>query len=323
LCTTAVAVPSAAPGYTLDVVSQTGAIFCGLAEEPGALLVTNLADGRLYRRDDSTGRLVPFGPALPHGIDVIGDPTGPYRVAVQGDGYLIAQGWTPVDADEAPRDHALLTLDPSGEAAVLSDDFWNPFAFVAVGEAIFVVDAARNTVERLGVDGGRRTVAAFPRLEQEGEAMQSLSPTEFTAAEIYQVDAVPTGIAARDGRLFVSLFGGFPFIAGGGVVVSFDPANGPDEQRVEVGDLDSPVGVAFAPDGSLLVLEHGEYDQANGFLPGTGRLLSVAAAGERATLIDGLTRPASVLVRDDGTIAVSSLDGTLVFLTKGSADQGQ
>ena len=52
-----------------------------------------------------------FGPTLPHGLDVIGDPTGPYRVVRAGDGYVVAQGWTPVDADEGPLDHALLEID--------------------------------------------------------------------------------------------------------------------------------------------------------------------------------------------------------------------
>ena len=50
--------------------------------------------------------------------------------------------------------------------------------------------------------------------------MQSLSPTEFAEGETYEFDAVPTGIALRDGRLYVSLFGGFPFLAGAGKVVS-------------------------------------------------------------------------------------------------------
>jgi hypothetical protein len=314
--TSAATAQSAAPGYALETVSRPGAMFCGLDEEPGALLVTNLADGRLYRRNDATGELAPFGPELPHGVDIIGDPAGPYRVAPHGGGYLVAQGWTPVDAGEDPRDHALLIIDANGETRILDKDFWNPFAFVAVGETIYVVDAARNTVERLGRDGKRDTVAAFPRIEHSGSAMRHLSPTEFAADEAYEVDAVPTGIAARDGRLLVSLFGGFPYVAGGGAIVSIDPETADGDRRVEVDGLEAPVGVAFLAAGELLVLEHGMFHQASGFVPGTGRLLLVGTGGERVALIDGLTRPTSVLVRESGTVAVAGLDGKLLFLTR-------
>lgn len=297
-------------------------MLCGLEEEPGALLITDLAEGRLYRRQDATGQWAPFGPELPHGTDVIGDPAGPYRVANYRGGYLVAQGWTPVDAVEDPRDHALLMFDATGETRILDDDFWNPFAFVTADETIYVVDAARNTVESLGMDGDRRNVVAFPRIEHSGAAMRHLSPTEFAAGEAYEVDAVPTGIAARDGRLYVSLFGGFPYLAGGGAVVSIDPELNGSERRVEVDGLDAPVGVAFLPTGELLVLEHGAYNQASGFIPGTGRLLWVGSHGERHTLIDELTRPTSVLVRKNGEIIVTGLDGKLLFLTKEPNSRG-
>lgn len=311
---TSVIAQSAADGYSLEIMTHDGAMFGGLDEENNAILVTNLADGRLYRRYDGTGELAAFGPILPHGIDVIGDPSGPYKVAAHGNGYLVAQGWTPVDAAEDPRDHAILEIDADGETTVLTDDFWNPFAFVVIGETIFVVDAARNTVERLDVTGDRQTIVTFPRIAHSGSEMRSLSPTEFTNSEPYEVDAVPTGIAVRDGRLFVSLFGGFPYVKGGGAVVSFDPSAATGVHRVEVDGFDAPVGVAFAPNGALLVLEHGQFDQASGFVPGTGRLVQVIG-GERTSLIDGLTRPTSVLVRSNRTIVVAGLDGTLIFLT--------
>jgi hypothetical protein len=146
--------------------------------------------------------------------------------------------------------------------------------------------------------------------------MRRLSPTEFAADQAYEVDAVPTGIAARDDRLFVSLFGGFPYLTGGGAVVSLDPETKEGESRVEVDGLDAPVGVAFLPTGELLVLEHGTFDQASGFVPGTGRLLRIGPGGARISLIDGLTRPTSVLVRESGTVVVASLNGRLLFLTK-------
>src|SRR5262250_1908986 len=86
--------PTPGPGYRIEVLRKSGAIFCGVTQDGPFLLLTDLADGRLYRLDFE-GRFTAFGPTLPHGLDVIGDPTGPYRAARAGKGYLVAQGWTP------------------------------------------------------------------------------------------------------------------------------------------------------------------------------------------------------------------------------------
>jgi hypothetical protein len=309
----ALAEPVAGPGFAIEVARLPGAIFAGLSRDGDAVLVTSLADGRLYRRG-ADGAFVAFGPVFPHGTDVFGDPDGPYRVERVGGRFVVAQGWTPVELSEGPLDHALVEVGADGAARVLDADFWNPFSFVTDGETLFVVDAARNTVERRAPDGTRATLATFPRLEQKGAAMQALSPTEFAAQKPYEVDAVPTGIAARNGRLYVSLFGGFPYVAGGGAVVSIAAAGG--GQRTEADKLETPVGVAFDGLGRMVVLEHGRFDQASGFVPGSGRLIRIdPRSGVRETLVGGLTRPAAVLALDGTHFVISELGGALVYLT--------
>lgn len=306
--------PTAAAGYRLETVHVSGAAFAGLARDGDVLLVTDLASGRLYRRRAESG-LVAFGPVFPHGLDVIGDPTGPYRVLHVGDLFIVAQGWTPVDADESPFDHSLVAVDAAGEPRVISDDFWNPFDFVAAESGFYVVDAARNSVEHVNFDGRRKTLVTFRRLPQAPGAMQSLSPTEFEAGSNYEVDAVPTGIAHRDARLHVALFGGFPFLPGAGKVVSIPMAGDATEPRLEVDQLNAPVAIAFGQDGAMLVLEHGTYDQKAGFGKGSGRLLKFDR-GERSVLLDGLTRPVSVLAWDARQFVISDLAGNLHFLRR-------
>lgn len=308
--------PTAAAGGVIEVVRRDGAIFAGLAEDgDGTLLVTDLADGRLYRRG-ADGAFQAFGPQLPHGADIMGDPTGPYRVARYGERYLVAQGWTPLDSLADPLDHALLEVDETAVTRTIHSDFWNPFAFIVDDGVIFVVDSARNTIERLDEAGAKTTLFVFPRLQQEPAGLESLSPTEFAGAEPYEVDAVPTGIATHDGRLFVSLFGGFPYVESGGAIVSLGKAGGDAAARLEVDGLNAPVGVAFDRDGRLLVLEHGRFDMAAGFVPGSGRLLAVDAAGTRTVLVEGLTRPSALLVLTDGRIVVAELGGALIFLSQ-------
>ena len=308
----AVAEPQAAAGFRLETVTVPGALFSGLARDGDDLLVANLADGRLYRKAPG-GELEAFGPTLPHGIDVIGDPTGPYRVVRRGETFLVAQGWTPAGVEAGPNDHALIEVDEEGNSRVLSSAFWNPFDFAISDAAIFVVDAARNSIERLDEAGARTTVFGFARLAVAGSVMQTLSPTQFKADQTYEFDAVPTGIDIRDDRLYVSLFGGFPFISGAGRVVSIPKTGG--ELQIDASGLDAPVDIAWN-DGTLLILEHGTYDQSGGFVEGSGRLSAFDDMhGSTSILLDGLTRPSSVLLWDDDEIVISDLGGHLYFLT--------
>lgn len=318
LATGAGAGPAVAPGYRLDTLSMPGAAFSGLSRDGEDLLVTDLASGRLYRRG-ADGRLVAFGPIFPHGRDVIGDPTGPYRVARAGDVLVVAQGWTPVDSDEGALDHALLALDRAGKVGVISRDFWNPFDFIVADGIYYVIDSARNSVERLQADGRKDTILTFRRMGEAG-ALRNLSPTEFAEGENYEVDAVPTGIGLREGRLFIALFGGFPFLAGTGKIVSIPRAGGVPIPRLDVEGLNAPVSIAVNGDGDMLVLEHGTFDQQDGFRKGSGRLLRLDnMTGHRTVILDGLTRPVSVLVWDERRFVVSELDGNLHFLTREAA----
>jgi hypothetical protein len=311
---TSLADPKPADRYAAATIRLPGAIFGGLAKAGDDIVVTNLADGRIYRRG-LDGTFMPFGPTLPHGKDVMGEPTGPYHLLADGDGWLVTQGWTPADAAEGAYDHALLRIDKAGGVTVVSRDFWNPFDLVRSGDGYFVVDAGHNSIERLAPDGTELgTLFTFAKLVEREGALKHLSPTEFAGGKTYEVDAVPTGIALHDGRLFVALFGGFPFLPGSGRVVSIEIGETAAAARVETVDLNAPVDVAFDEDGGMLVLESGIYD---GESWGDGRLIHIDRAGkDRQTLVDGLKRPFALLVEDRDHIVISQLDGALVFLSR-------
>ncbi len=74
------------------------------------------------------------------------------------------------------------------------------------------------------IDIGAELTAVFanPRLLHEASALKRLSPTVFKPGEVYEV--VPTGLAIAGGRVFVALFGGFPYVEQGGAVVSLPMA---------------------------------------------------------------------------------------------------
>jgi hypothetical protein len=319
LTSAARAEPVAAPGYAHTPVAAPLAMPSGLAVDGDALVVSDLATGRVVRIG-AGGAVVDLTPPLPTGKDVMGEPTGPYKVRISRGRVYVSQGWPDVDREAGPLDHAILALggNESAEPRVVGDDFWNPYDFEQAGDHWFVTDAARNALVRIPVAGGPvEQIYAFPRLKHRESALGSLSPTEFKSDEIYEIDAVPTGVAIGGARVYVALFGGFPYIEGGGVVVSL-PLEGRERQaRREVGGLDTPIDLAFTADGRLLVLEMGIFDMDKGFRPGTGTLSAIdLATGAAELLLSGLGLPVTVLPLPGGGALVAQMAGGIVRLSK-------
>ncbi len=271
-------------------------------------------------RIGADGTAVDLTPPLPVGRDVMGEPTGPYKVRVHAGRVYVSQGWPDVDRAEGPLDHAILALAGGARGAphVLAAGFWNPYDFEWGGDAWYVVDAGRNALMRMEADGaGLTAVFAFPRLQYEASALKRLSPTVFKPGEVYEVDAVPTGLAIAGGRVFVALFGGFPYVEQGGAVVSLPLAGAAARSRLEVTRLNAPIDLAFAADGRLLVLEMGRFDLERGFVAGSGRLTAIdLASGAREILASALDLPVTVVPLPAGGAAIAQMAGGIIRLAR-------
>lgn len=316
----ALADPTPATGWQLEELPLGLKQPSGLAWSNG-LIVTDLATGRVVRVKKDGG-LTDLTRPLPVGVDVMGQPTGPYKVRVYWRSVSVSQGWPDANADPAPTDHAIIFLQNAEmRPRVISSDFWNPYDFEIIGQPnaaaeLIAVDAGKNTLVRLE-GGAAKTIYAFPRLKREPSEMSALSPTEFPeGTEPYEVDAVPAGLAVSDGRAWVTLFGGFPFVPKGGAVVSLALEGEGATPRMEVDGLDSPIDVEFTDDGEMLILEMGAFDMASGFVAGTGRLSIVDPNGKRAPLLDGLDRPVTVLAAPQDEIYISALSGHIYRLKR-------
>lgn len=306
--------PRAAPGWRVEPLPYGLGSPSGAARDGAGLVLTDLATGRVVRADaDGDIQILHYG--LPAGRDVLGERTGPYKVRVRDGQVFVSQGWQDADRAEVATDHAILELTPDGGVRVLSRGFWNPYDFEWGGDAWYVADAGRNALMRLAPGGALSMVFAFPDLVQRRDDLSFLSPTEFKGDEPYTLDAVPTGVALRGERVFVALFGGFPFIAGSGRIVSL-PKTGGAGARLELDGLDAPVDIAFDANGRLLVLEMGRFDLANAaFRPGTGRLSRVdLASGGRKVLLEGLSRPATVVPMPGGAYVIVQSGGAILRL---------
>ncbi len=294
----------------------------GIAWNDGRLLISDLATGRIVLVEKD-GALVDLTRPLPVGVDVMGQPTGPYKVKARWQTTFVSQGWPDANAAPAPTDHAIISFaSPQESPRIVSSDFWNPYDFEIVGHIdlvakLFVVDAAKNALVR--VDGkSAKIIYEFPRLKRAASEMSELSPTEFAdGAAPYEVDAVPTGLAIGDSRAWVALFGGFPFTPKGGAVVSLPLEGEGSVPRTEIAGLDTPIDVEFTPAGDLLILEMGTFDMASGFVPGTGRLSIVDLQSRTPELLlSGLDQPVGLLATADDEIYVTALSGHVYRLKR-------
>jgi hypothetical protein len=160
----------------------------------------------------------------------------------------------------------------------------NPYGVLAEAGGQVLVDAGGNALLRVAANGAVTTLAEFPSRD-DGR------PT----------DAVPTCVVrGPDGAYYVGELTGVPFAAGAANIYRVVPGQAPE---VVYTGFKTIIDIDFGPDGSLYVLQH-----ATGpFLSGDGALIRVAPDGTRTTIAsEGLVRPTSVLVADDGAIYVSN-----------------
>jgi sugar lactone lactonase YvrE len=167
----------------------------------------------------------------------------------------------------------------------------NPFGLLAQpGRQVFT-DAGGNSLNAVAANGSISNLAVFP------------DRTIGTAT----VQAVPTGVTqGPDGALYVGQLTGFPFPAGAANVYRV-PANG-GTPEVFASGFTKIIDIAFAPDGSLYVLE---ISATPGPPPqgGTGSLIRVATDGTKTTIVAAggdLVAPGGITVGGDGSIYVTN-----------------
>ena len=79
-----------APAWTVTVIDHDLTTPSGAAADGPDLVLTDLADGRVVRRS-ADGATSAVYEGLPFGRDVLGAPTGPYKVQVHDGGIVVGR----------------------------------------------------------------------------------------------------------------------------------------------------------------------------------------------------------------------------------------
>ena len=168
----------------------------------------------------------------------------------------------------------------------------DPYAVLALRGRQIVADAAGNDLLRVARDGRISVLAVFPQ-------RPVLDPTGASVL----MDFVPTSIAVGpDGALYVGQLTGAPFPVGGARVYRLGPGGA---TTVFADGFTNIIDIAFARDGSLLVLEMAKNSLASG--DPAGDLIRIAPDGSRETVLeDGLVSPSAVAIGRDGALYIAN-----------------
>ena len=182
----------------------------------------------------------------------------------------------------------------------------NPFDMTYDDNGVPIVsDSSGNGVARETDDGRTHFFHRF-------------DPLKHPTNDNLTLDPVPTGIEKVGDEYYVTLFSGCPYPLNGGELVAIDENR---NQRTVIDNLNMPIDIAAAPDGTLWLLEFAQFApdgscfSGQGYRPNTGRLSRITEDGEVFPLIDDLNFPASVLPLADGSVLVTELfDGQVLHI---------
>jgi sugar lactone lactonase YvrE len=292
------AVPAAA-GHKTDSPSEPVAelLVDGLAGGSGSTIgprgdiyVTEGLAGRVSRVDADTGEITTFATGLPTALPAVGIG-GAMDVEFLGKtAYVLV---TLVGSDLGGSDTVgIYRVDGPDSFTVIADigafslsnppttDFFVPtgvqYALERYRGGFLVTDGHHNRVLRVTLDGEITEVQTFGNI-------------------------VPTGMALRAGKVYMTQAGPVPHLPDDGKIVSFRPRSSRVKEIASGASL--LVDVDFGPGNRLFALSQGDFPPGNPegspAAPNTGALLRLDRDGELTVIVDGLNQPTSLeFIRD-------------------------
>ncbi len=242
-------------------------------------------------------QLVATLPSIFLGSDIVG---GARLALLNNEMYATAGVWQGVASEEALPDTAAVLRILQGSVLEVFP-LWrlekeqNPDGYVleshpyglAAGPdgLLYVAEAGANTLVRVDVvNRTAEVVAVF-------EGIPGPLPNPYRGGAL-ESDPVPTGVTfGADGRIYVSLLPGFPFLPGSAKVVVVDPNSGRVEDYAT--DLTMLTDLRTGPDGELYAVRFGIFTD-EGPIPNSGAVLRVGPGETSRDIITGLPFPTSV-----------------------------
>lgn len=226
-----------------------------------------------------------------------GNVNGATAVLVTDDAYWVALGEGPSDVPEGSLVSAIVEINREsmemGEVIDVkafeeaenpdgSDEAVSNPVDIALAEdgTLYIVDASGNAVYTWTADAGMALFAVWPP-DETGE-----TPS-----------AVPTAVdLGPDGDVYIGFLSGFPFLTGAARIERWS-ADGELKETYE--GLTLVTDVEVTDDGSIYAVEMAGGFTDDGYIPDSGRIVSVSADGIEA-VAEGLSFPYGLAQTPDG-----------------------
>ncbi|MYC21991.1 MAG: ScyD/ScyE family protein [Caldilineaceae bacterium SB0662_bin_25] len=242
-------------------------------------------------------QLVATLPSIFLGSDIVG---GARLALLNNEMYATAGVWQGVASEEALPDTAAVLrvlqgsvlevvplwklekeLNPDGH--VLES---HPYGLTAGPDGLlYVAEAGANTLVQVDVvSQTAKVIAVF-------DGIPGPLPNPYRGGAL-ESDPVPTGVTfGADGRIYVSLLPGFPFLPGSAKIVVVDPVTGGVEDYAT--DLTMLTDLRTGPDGELYAVRFGIFTD-EGPIPNSGAVIRVGEGETSQDVVTGLPFPTSV-----------------------------
>ena len=242
-------------------------------------------------------QLVATLPSIFLGSDIVG---GARLALLNNEMYATAGVWQGVASEEALPDTAAvlrvlqgsvlevvplwkLEKERNPDGHVLES---HPYGLTAGPDGLlYVAEAGANTLVQVDVvSQTAKVIAVF-------DGIPGPLPNPYRGGAL-ESDPVPTGVAfGADGRIYVSLLPGFPFLPGSAKVVVVDPVTGGVEDYAT--DLTMLTDLRAGPDGELYAVRFGVFTD-EGPVPNSGAVVRIGEGETSRDVITGLPFPTSV-----------------------------
>jgi len=159
----------------------------------------------------------------------------------------------------------------------------NPFGMAALKGNLYITDGNYNRIIKASPSG------------------------ELSLLTQWQSDPTTTGIAAGpDGNLYVAQFGQAPYASGSGHIDRVTPDGKVSEGVVE--NLTTPIDLAFAPDGTMYVLQYAAQfsPEKLRYVAFGGEVQRVNPDGTAQAIVTGLVFPTALTFGPDGALYVTN-----------------
>jgi glucose/arabinose dehydrogenase len=216
-------------------------------------------------------------------------PNGIVRVNLRNGNWRYINDLSLVLAEHPPANNSYNDFEPDGQ----------PYSLVAENGALFLAEANHAQIFRITTAGAAKLAFDF---------------------SLPFGDVTPTGIAFREGNLYVGNLGIFParttterITTLSRDVVFFDTTPGLETRESDIGKLrvagsragfTSIISIKFGPDGLLYAVE---FSAANGYpTPGAGKVVRLNRDGVIEDVVTGLTVPTGMAFGPDDAMYISN-----------------